>query len=199
MTAVLAFLGGPIGRWLVIALIAASVVFAAYQRGSAAGYKEAADEIHTAYRKQEQAWLAAMARKQSALDKLTADFDKRAAELEKELQGKEAERLALLKKLRERIPNVQACVGDRISRSYELFRNDAARWANDGEDPPAAPAGADLAATPSDVSSGELAEADLGQAAAFRACKERDEGWRKYVAEVEAWHVEVNRALGAQP
>lgn len=195
---ILAFLAGPIGRWLVIALIAVTAAFAWGERRNADGYKEAADEIHAAYRKQEQAWLAAMGRKQVALNKLTADFDRRAKELEGQLAKKERERLEALRKLRERIPNVQACVGDRITRSYELFRNDAARWANDGVDPPAAPASTEPDKTPSDVSSGELAEADLGQAAAFRACKERVEGWEKYRLEVDAWHAEVNRALGAQ-
>ena len=193
------FLGGPMGRWLVIGLVAVVAMFAAYQKGSASGYKDAADEIHASYRAQEQAWLAAMGRKQAALNSLMAKFDKRTAELEKELQGKERERLDALKKLRERIPNVQACVGDRITVHYVRLRNDAADWANGVTDnPPGAEAGTEPADAPSDVSSRELNAADIDQAGAFRACRDRVEGWEKYRQEVEAWSAEVNRVMGQQ-
>jgi hypothetical protein len=198
VTAVLAFLGGPIGRWLVIGAIALAAAFAWGEKRNASGYERGINKGYAEMKAREDAWLAAMARKQTNLNALTKDFDKRTAELEGKLQGKEAERLAALKKLRERIPNVQACAGGgSLSTGYILFRDDAARWANDGGDPPAATAGADAAGAPSTVSSAELAEVDLGQAAAFRACKERNDAWRQYAAEVEVWSSEVNKVLGS--
>jgi hypothetical protein len=110
VTAVLAFLGGPIGRWLVIGAIALAAAFAWGEKRNASGYERGINKGYAEMKAREDAWLAAMARKQTNLNALTKDFDKRTAELEGKLQGKEAERLAALKKLRERIPNVQALV-----------------------------------------------------------------------------------------
>jgi hypothetical protein len=83
-----------------------------------------------------------------------------------------------------------------VPRSYLLFRADAAAFANRAIAAIPAAAGPEPVETASGVSLPALTDTDAGQASAYRACAERDEGWLKYKADVDAYVVDVKRVLG---
>lgn len=203
MSAVLAFFGTTIGRYVLMAAvaIAAAVAFGARER--AIGYKQAVDAYSVAEKKREDAWLDLMAKRQVAFNALEKKYAELSAQRDRELVAKDAQRLAELAALKKRIPAYVTPASTRscpdVPRSYLLFRADAAAFANreTGAIPAAsAAARGDAPETASGVSLAELAGTDADQAGAYRACAERVEGWLKYKADVDAWLVDVKRVLG---
>jgi hypothetical protein len=202
MSFVLAFFDTSLGRYVLMAAvaIAAAVAFGAHER--AIGYKEAVDAYAIQEKKRDDAYLALMARRQTAFSALEKKYSELSAQHDRELVAKDGQRMAELAALKKRIPTYVTKASTRscpdVPRSYLLFRADAAAFANRQASaiaPAAAAASGDAAQTASGISLDDLSGADADQAGSYRACAERDEAWLKYKADVEAYVADVQRVL----
>src|SRR5688572_15297724 len=199
MAAVLAFFDTKLGRYVLIAAvaIAAAVAFGAWQR--AIGYREAVDEYHVEEQKREREWLRVTAVRQSALFELREAYYALLAQRDLELQAKDRQREQEIDDLRKEIPtyvsteNTRSCPD--VPRGYLLYRAAAAARANAAGPGPGPESGAHLEDAPSGVSLPTLAQTDLAQANAYRACADRHAAWLKYEADVEAWVEKVRHIL----
>lgn len=203
ITAVLAFFGSPLGRWLLIAgmVVAAAVAFGAHERSI--GYREAMDHVHAQRQAEERAYLEILAKRQAAFAKLTAEQAVLTEKHEEELKAKDRKRLADLEDLKGRIPTYVSTLSTRacpdLPMGYVLHRRNAADLAN-GRDASAPEPSPELAAATTGISLSAIADTDAGQAGAFRACTQRVKAWEEYADQVEAWSRAVNLILtGTSP